>query len=315
VLALGGREEDAIAGLRDTIRVLPDSGLAHWWLGWVADSLNEVTPARDAFEHAAASGVLAGLGRVYASIGRLAWVSADFAGTLDALDRRVRLAPNDPSAHLQLGSAYLEQDRIDDAFDELVLAVLLEPGNAEAHAAIGRIHLDAGRHGEAVAALRHALGLNPDDHAARYALATALRQAGDVAGAARELDVFERAQRQSLTERRRDIAVNVLKEEANLRTAEGGHDRAAALWRQVVEREPGRPANHTGLAAALVASGRIDAAIEQYEIAATLGAEPGVYHQLAALYAAVGRLDDSARASARANVARPTAPVRQDPEP
>jgi Flp pilus assembly protein TadD len=41
-----------------------------------------------------------------------------------------------------------------------------------------------------------------------------------------------------------------------LRTAEGWHDRAAELWRQVVERDPDNPAHHRGFAAALQDAGR-----------------------------------------------------------
>ncbi|MGH9201788.1 MAG: hypothetical protein ACRD2A_11205, partial [Vicinamibacterales bacterium] len=45
--------------------------------------------------------------------------------------------------------------------------------------------------------------------------------------------------------------------------------------------------------------GRIDHAIEQYETAATLGAEPDAYRQLVTLYTKVGRIDDASRAKAR----------------
>ena len=101
-----------------------------------------------------------------------------------------------------------------------------------------------------------------------------------------------------LADRRRNMSLDVLKEEAALRAAEGNYDRAAALWQQAIDQEPGRPANHLGLAAALAGAGRIDAAIAHYEKAVALGADPVVYRQLAELYAKVGRIDDAARASA-----------------
>ena len=60
------------------------------------------------------------------------------------------------------------------------------------------------------------------------------------------------------------MSLDVLKEEAALRAAEGGYDRA----------------------------------IELYEKAATLGGDPAVYRELVGLYSKVGRMDDAARARA-----------------
>ena len=92
--------------------------------------------------------------------------------------------------------------------------------------------------------------------------------------------------------------MDVLKEEAALRSAEGSYDRAAELWQQAIDREPGRPSNHLGLAAALAGAGRIDTAIAHYEKALALGADPVFYRRLAELYGKVGRIDDAVRAGA-----------------
>ena len=88
----------------------------------------------------------------------------------------------------------------------------------------------------------------------------------------------------------------MLKEEAALRTAEREHERAAALWRQVIQLEPTRAAHHLGLAAALANAGQLDPAIEAYERGAALGAEPAVFRLLADLYSRAGRAADAARA-------------------
>ena len=168
--------------------------------------------------------------------------------------------------HKDLAGALLQQDRAEEAFVELIAALLIDPLDAGAHAGIGQIHLNAGRYDEAVTALRRAVELSATYTEARYALATALMRLGNTQEAARELERVEQAQRQMLADRRRNMSLDVLKEEAALRAAEGNYG----------------------------------AAIDLYEKAITLGADPAVHRELAALSLKVGRIDDAARAKARA---------------
>jgi tetratricopeptide (TPR) repeat protein len=259
-----GRVAEAEPLLRSTIDAFPGSSLAHWWLGRVYENLARVPEARRHIELAAGTGVLAGRGALWRSIGRLARIERDFAASVRAFERVVEHDLNDARAHEDLARAYLEENRVDEAFRELVAACLIDPRDAEVHASVGRIHLIAGRDDDAALALGRAVALRPDLHEARYALATALTRLGRHDAAARELDTFERASRQALAARRQDMAVEVLIEEAALRASEG----------------------------------RLDEAIRRYEEAAAIGSPPDVYLRLADLYARVGRNDDSARARA-----------------
>jgi tetratricopeptide (TPR) repeat protein len=295
VLTSAGRDSDAERALQDTLAVLPDSALAHWWLGLGYERLARFAAARREFELVAVDAI-AGRGRLDASIGRLAGNARDFPGAIEAFARAVIASPGDPAVHKQLAAVFLQQDRAEDAFVELVAALLIDPRDAGAHASIGQIHLNAGRYNEAVDALRRAVELSADYTEARYTLATALMRSGNTQDAAREFERVEQAQRQMLADQRRNMSLDVLKEEAALRTAEGSYDRAAALWQKVIDREPDRSSNHLGLAAALIGAGRIDAAITHYERAVTLGADSVVYRQLAELYGKVGRLEEAARA-------------------
>jgi tetratricopeptide (TPR) repeat protein len=297
LLVQEGRPGDAERVLLTILEAWPESAIARWWLGRIYDTLNRVADARREYE-AVLPVALAGRGQLYSAIGRLARVQGDFAGALDAFTRRVQVSPADPAAHKDLARLLLDHDRSEEALTELAAALAIDPRDAETHAVIGRIRLNASQYMQAVTALRRAVELSPNYTEARYALATALMRMGNTQEAARELERVERAQRQMLADRRRTMSLDVLKEEAALRTAEGSSDRAVALWQQVIDREPGRPSNHLGLAAALARAGRIDMAISQYENAVTLGADPVVYRQLAELYAKVGRIDDAARARA-----------------
>ncbi|HXH25873.1 MAG TPA: tetratricopeptide repeat protein [Vicinamibacterales bacterium] len=304
VLASAGRDEEAERVLLETLDAIPDSALACWWLANGYERVNRFADARRLLERAA-RGAAAGRLQIWLAIGRLAANAADVAGAVETFDRAVEIYPNDAAARRHLAAAFLQQNRADEAFAELVAAVLVDPREAASHAEIGRIHLDAGRYDDAVAALRHAIALAPDHVEARYALATALLRLGRADAAAEEFERVAEAQRRMIAERRRDMTLDVLREEAALRAAEGHHGRAVDLWRQVIGREPERPSNHLGLARALLDAGRVDEAISEYERAAELGAEPAVYLQLADLYAKAGRMTDAARARTRYQRALP----------
>ena len=297
VLSAAGRHSDAERALRETIAVLPDSPLTRLWLGRTCEDTNRLDEARQQFEIAAPD-VLTGRGAFFASIARLASGTGDFQRAIEALGQAIAATPNDAELHKRRAHALLQEDRTDEAFGELVAALLVDPLDGGAHLGVGRLHLNAGRHQDAAAALRRAVQLLPTHTEARYALATALLRLGDTREAAQEFDRVERAQRREIEERRRALTLDTLKEEAMLRMAEGKYDRAAALWRQAIQREPDRASNHLQLAAALASADRIEMAIEQYETALSLGADPLVYRRLADLYASAGRPADAARATA-----------------
>jgi tetratricopeptide (TPR) repeat protein len=297
VLHAAGRYPDAERALRETIEVLPDSALAHVWLGRVAEDANRLAEAQQEYE-LAVPGVFAGRGAFFAAIARLAAGIGEFQRAIEVLGQAIAATPNDAELHKRKAHALLQEDRAGEAFGELVAALLIDPLDGGAHLGVGRLHLNAGRHEDAVVALRRAVQLLPAHTEARYALATALQRVGNTREAALEFDRVEQAQRREIEERRRALTLDTLKEEAMLRMAEGSYDRAAALWRQAIEREPERASNHLQLAAALASADRTGMAIEEYETALRLGADPLVYRQLADLYASAGRPADAARARA-----------------
>jgi tetratricopeptide (TPR) repeat protein len=221
VLSLSGRDADAERALRETVEALPDSSLAHWGLGLHYERLNRHADARREIESATA-GAIVGRTGLYTAIGRLAGNATEVAAAIDAFAHAVAANPNDPGAHKYLAGAFLQQDRVDEAFIEFVATLLIDPLDADAHAGIGRIHLDAGRYADAVEALRRAVDVAPNDTEARYALATALTRLGKTQEAAQEFDRVEEAQRRAFAERRRKMSLDVLKEEAARRAAEVG---------------------------------------------------------------------------------------------
>jgi tetratricopeptide (TPR) repeat protein len=213
LLVQEGRLEDAERVLQTILERWPASAIARWWLARIYDTRKRVADARLEYE-AIVPVALAGRGQLYAAIGRLARVQGDFAGALDAFTRRVQIARNDPAAHKDLARLLLDHDRGEEALTEFAAALVIDPRDAETHAVIGQIHLDAGRPAEAIPPLRRALDLAPERYEARFTLAIALKQTGRAEDASRELQLFERASRIAVEDRRRSIAADVERAEA-----------------------------------------------------------------------------------------------------
>jgi tetratricopeptide (TPR) repeat protein len=211
-LAQQGRHVEAEQTLRAIVVARPESGIAHWWLGRVYENLNRIADARQEYERVVAV-ALTGRATLYAAIGRLAHTEGHFARATEAFEQRLRLTPDDSVAHKDLAWTLLDQDRTEAALEELGRVIAIDPRDFEAHAAIGRIRLDTGHHAAAILALRRALDLRPTLHEARYALALALKQTGREDEAAREMELFERARRESTEERRRTMAADAQRQE------------------------------------------------------------------------------------------------------
>ena len=265
VLNAAGRNREAEGVLNETLRLLPDSMLAHWWLSVAHEQGHQLADARQEVEQVAAATVF-GTSQLHAAVGRFSLNAADDPAAIDAFTRAVRANPNDPAMHRLLGSTLLQQDRVDEASAEFVAALLIDPLDAAAHAGIGQIHLQAGRDADAVDALGRATELAPADSETRYALASALQRLGRGKEAAQHFARVEQAQRQTVEDRRRELSAAALKQEAALRTTEG----------------------------------RFDTAIALYEKALAIESDPLVYGRLADLYTKVGRTLDAARARALA---------------
>lgn len=65
----------------------------------------------------------------------------------------------------QLGSAYLRQNRVEQALDRLTKAVRQDPDNAEAHSVLAVLYHHLGQHAEANQHYRRSVALAPDDSA------------------------------------------------------------------------------------------------------------------------------------------------------
>jgi len=215
VLSSAGRDADAQRVLENTIRAIPASGRAHWWLATSYERVNRFADARREYE-LAASAAVAGRSHLLGIVGRLASGAADNAGAIDALRRAVAADPGNPLWHRLLAGAHLLEDHPDDAMAEFAAALRIDPRDADAHLGVGQIHLNAGRNADAVDALRRATELKPDSIDAAYALATALTRLGKGEEAAPYFARVEQVQRQRQADRRRQLLLDIQREEAAL---------------------------------------------------------------------------------------------------
>jgi tetratricopeptide (TPR) repeat protein len=225
--------------------------------------------------------------------------SGDSESAFDAFRRAVRADPNVPDLHAELARTHLEFDRRDAAYAEFVASLLIDPADPNAYLGIGQLHLGAGRYADAITALEHLVRLQPAFAAARHMLGNALMRVGRTEEGARELAAFQQLETAAADHRRRTMAAGVVREEAMLRAAQGDVERAVSLWQQLIKLEPDVAAHHAALGALLAGARQPGAALPHLERAAALGAAPDVYRNLAAVYAALGRADDSAAARIR----------------
>jgi tetratricopeptide (TPR) repeat protein len=198
-----GRLEEAERALRDAIVQLPASGEAKWALADVYERQDRGADAIEVLDDSTSLIVVAGKVHLYWRIAQLAHLlHRDHRRVIDILTRRMRLVPNEPYAHKDLGLAYSRAGRDDEALLELLMARLLGHEDAETLTAIGQIHLKQGRLDRAEAALGRAVSLDPSRAEARYALGRALQRLGRSAAATEQLEAFDRLRAAALEQQR-----------------------------------------------------------------------------------------------------------------
>jgi tetratricopeptide (TPR) repeat protein len=208
-LAEASKLDEAERVLLDTIVRLPASGEARWALALVYERLDRGDEAIRVLEQAASLIVVAGKASLYWRIAQMVHgYHRDHARVIELAARRVRLMPNEPHAHKDLGLAYSRAGRDNEALLELLMATLLGHEDAEMLTAIGQIHLrqeceGSGCLARAEAALLRAVSLDPGFAEARYALARTLQRLGRAAEAAEHLSAFDRLRQAAFDEQRR----------------------------------------------------------------------------------------------------------------
>ena len=163
--------------------------------------------------------------------------------------------PNDVP-HFNLGNAFRQQGRMDDAVAQYEQALQIKPDLAQAHDNLGHVLLLQGKAAEAIPHFQKALQIRPDLPNAHLNLGNALRKVGKVDEAIAEL-------RTSLQIRPKFEGAHLNLGQALFQ--EGKVDEAISEYQNALQLNPRDAEAHFDLGVALLQKGRVDEAISQFQ--------------------------------------------------
>lgn len=206
------------------------------------------------------------------------------AEALPHLERAVQLRPI--AEHVSnLGNALRKLGRVPEALAQYRRALELDPLHAPSHNNLGAELAEAGRYEEAVKHFATSLRLRPNDPPTHENLAGALRALGRNAEAKSH---YEAALRLEPGRARSRQAL------AELLAAAGQPEASLALVQQGVQQAPNSPETHNHLGSTLAQAGRIEEAERHFREAIRLDPNFGLAHlNLGTALAASGRLKEA----------------------
>jgi tetratricopeptide (TPR) repeat protein len=166
--------------------------------------------------------------------------------------------------HNNLGSALLQDGKLDEAIVQFQAAQNADPRDAAACYNLGNAFFQQGRMDDAIAQFQQTLKLNPRNAMASFNLGTALLKEGHVDEA---MVQFEEAQKLGLADAGAffDLGNDLLQA--------GRVDDAIAQYGEALKVDPANASAHSNLGSALLREGRVDEAVTQYQEA--LKIQPG----------------------------------------
>ena len=172
VLEARGNSAEALAQLRETVRIRPYFATAHAELGQVLAQRGQPQEALAELQAAVtlkpdSADAHFRLGSVLGTLGRSADAAAEFSQV-------VRLQPENADAHYNLAIALAQQDSLPEAVREFTVTARLRPDDAEARFNLGIVLARLGRLNEAIVQLSDAVRIKPDFAEARQALDDAI---------------------------------------------------------------------------------------------------------------------------------------------
>ena len=297
-LLFAPRRDDVEAGVTAAVAAHPRSGSAQQNLGRFYQSAGRNQNAVAVYHEALQLYPLVATHRLHMRMAGIHTRRMQVDEAIGSYRAALAVDPNNVVPRLWIARLLMEGSQLGEAYAELLVTLLLEPRNAEAHARVAQLELRRGQFTQAVAAARRVLAEDPDHLEARYTLAQALVRSGEVDDGRSQLAEYARRQSEREERERRQRELSALTQEALGLVGAGQLDRAIELLRQAVDINPTATA-HANLGAALMDAGRFEEAVESLEVARELAEHSEVVRlYLADAYAALGQLEESARARA-----------------
>ena len=163
--------------------------------------------------------------------------SRNWQGALDLCNQAVELNPRSVSAHYARGSALMNMDRNEEAFEAYRKVLEIEPLHTDAMLAAGILAAKLGRDDVSQQYFQEYLALNPGDENVRLSIAHDLANAGDPAGALRLVEEGAAAPDAgvALLEYTGHFAMNAGLELQNAGPANGNNDEAKAYFQKAID--------------------------------------------------------------------------------
>jgi tetratricopeptide (TPR) repeat protein len=161
-------------------------------------------------------------------------------------------------AYINLGSAYNDLGRTDEAIEEYKIALRIKPDYAEAHNNLGNSYYEQGRIDEAIEEYKIALRIKPDHAVAHYNLGNAYANLGRTDEAIEEYKKALRI-RPDYAEAHNNLG--------NVYDSLGRTDEAIEKYKIALRFKPDYAEAHNNLGNVYDSLGRTDEAIEKYKIA------------------------------------------------
>lgn len=200
----------------------------------------------------------------------------------------VKKSPHKPRAYNGLGSAYMDQERLEEAVEAFKTALTLKPGFVRARYNLGRVHIKQGRFQEAIQEFKTALILNPRYAHVYYDLANAYKELG-------RLEDADRAYKTALT-----LKPDLAEGYNNLGVVyyeQGRLSEASVAFEKAVQLKPDYEKAFYNLANVYKDLGRLEEAIQAYKNALTLNPDyADAHYNLGSAYIRLGRLEEAVQA-------------------
>lgn len=193
-------------------------------------------------------------------LGAIASAQGKYEDAAKLIDHAIRIKPS-RSMHYNLGNAFRELKRLDEAAGSYRRALVLDPDYAEAHTNLGSVLLAQGKSDEAAESYRHALAIKPGLVEAHSNLGNALKAQGKLEEA---IESYHRAI--DLDPRYADAYFNL----GNVLQVQGSPEAAIEPYRKAITLKPSHVEAHYSLGNVLFALDKMPAAIESYRNALAL---------------------------------------------
>ncbi|PWB70112.1 MAG: hypothetical protein C3F15_14235 [Holophagae bacterium] len=220
-LLRAGNNLEAVTRFEASTQEDPTFALAHSRLAQTYDRLGRSEKASEASRRAVELAEGLPDAERYLILAQNASLAGDDEAGIDAYSNLLRMHPNDPDLHYELGVLYEGQGDFDQAREQLGVALQADPRNVTAQLALGRVLIKSGSAQDALAPLNQALSLaiqadnaeakantlqalgvaykflgRPDDALANFRESLAIkREIGDRRGAAASLSEIAALQR------------------------------------------------------------------------------------------------------------------------